>query len=347
MSRRSAILGVVALLGAAVAALIVISGRTREENDIDREGRDASGKTNRSAPPSATQTGAGNDGPVTAADLPREMTGWTLRGRLVRHPDPDALEPTQPVAGALVRIALGKDSGEPRPDFAPREVRSGADGRYAFEGVPGKAEYRVDVDAEGCALRAVGFELPDVQDATTKEIPEIVLDEPVRFVVILKGPGGALRGDGRVQASRSDFRPHSRHDDALRLREEKLEAERQSPGELVFEGMGSGRPVRRSVHVPEGGSMSLDVDMDNARVWGTITSAGEPVPKALILFESDSGELVTSNPTTEDGAWSLELPAPHGYTLQVYRDGQALGAPRALDLSSADEVRVDIETEKN
>ena len=113
----------------------------------------------------------------------------------------------------------------------------------------------------GARSRAVGFELPEVEEPGTKEIPDIVLDEPVTFVVILRGPGGALRDDGKVSAARSEFPSYSRRGNGLRLREQRLEAERRGPGEHVFEraSRGSGRspPGRRGARRSARRSFSL------------------------------------------------------------------------------------------
>ena len=290
MLRRRAILGGLAILGAGIAAFVLArkgDDPVREQSTFERTGE---------APPARKTADGAEDGATAAVLTPLDRTGWTLRGRLVRYPDPDALEPTQPVAGALVRIALGEDSGEPRPDFAPREVRSGADGRYAFEGMPGKAKYRLDVDAEGCALRAVGFELGDAAASETKEIPDIVLDEPARLVVIVRGPGGTLRDDGRVVVSKHEGPFDSIPEDTLVAREEDIDVPRHGSGEHVLDRAPAGACwVSASapgcagrgevVHLPSRKQLGMTL-WPGLRLSGTVrSSTGKPLAGAEVSVE--------------------------------------------------------------
>ena len=127
MVRRRGILGGIALVGAGVAIYVIVSRGARGREEL-------AGKASRVVPDHAQdltrppgdsiETKVGVD--ASKADtVSMNRLGWTLRGRLLRYPDAEAVEPTQPVAGALLRLSLDKDAEESKPDFAPREVRSG------------------------------------------------------------------------------------------------------------------------------------------------------------------------------------------------------------------------------
>src|SRR5688572_2832153 len=303
MVRRRGILGGIALVGAGVAVAIIVS--RAERGRVELAATPAGVNTDRtqdSAPARDTSEVAA----VSAAvGSPKSEQGWSLRGRLLRYPDPEALEPTQPAAGALLRLSFDEDTAVPRSDFAPREVRSGSEGRFEFTGVPGKAWYRLLVDAEGCALRAVGFELPELEDPGTKEIPDIVLDEPQRLEVVVKAPNGHP-----VECETATARFDTAHEEGshaqLPLEQEPIEAERRGGGEYVFERLargthlvlaeakGRGEAIE-SVRVPHPGVLELQLEPEISRVIsGTIRSAnGEPIPGAIV--ENAEGKKVRAD----------------------------------------------------
>jgi hypothetical protein len=313
MLRRPAILGGIALLGAGVIALFLLSSRTREGDDPVREDRGAIEKTAGSAPASGTAHGPQAD--VAAVAMPGDGTGWTLRGRLVRYPDPDAIEPTEPVGGALVRLALSLDSKELRPDFESREVHSRPDGTFVLETVPGSARYRLDVDAKKCALRAVGFELPSIEGSATKEIPDMVLDEPASLVVHLRESNGFVRDDGKVTVSRYAGPFDSLPEETLDAWEEELEVARRGPGEHVLDRAPSGACkvsgsapgcVRDSVFVilPRNRPVELLLS-PGFRLSGAVrTSAGEPIEGAEVRVEKHVPERLVR--TGVDGRFEFD-----------------------------------------
>ena len=174
MVRRQGILGGIALVGAGVVVTLVVSRSGQPHREPGNPGSVSPHQTEVAAlaPDTSHETGSTGDAVKAGTASTRPEQAWTLRGRLLRYPDPEALEPTLPVADALLRLTLSSHS-ESKPDFAPGDVRSRPDGRFEITGVPGKASYRLLVDADGCALWALSFELPDFEEPGTKELPDI------------------------------------------------------------------------------------------------------------------------------------------------------------------------------
>ena len=288
MVRRRGILGGIALVGAGVALVLIASRAEREREELAPAAVVAD-RTQDSAPVRDTSEVAVVSAAVAS---PKSEQGWTLRGRLMRYPDPEALEPTQPAAGALLRLSPGDDTKEPRPDFVPREVRSGSDGRFEFAGVPGKAEYRLDVDAHGSGLEALVFQLPEIAEAGTKEIPDIVLEEPERLVVVVKGPKRLALETVKVSASSTSGLEKSRPGE-LEAQSRDVDAELREGGQFVFERLPRGfvyvvatAPgfVSDSGHVrvPHSDVFELRL-LEGETISGTVRSTkGVPIPGATV-----------------------------------------------------------------
>ena len=260
---------------------------------------------------------SGKAGEPAAHDpAPGAIAGWTLRGRILRYADPDAAEPDTPVGGALVRLDLAPDpeSSDPAPDFPVREVRSEPNGKFTLDSVPGKARYRLDVDADGLALRAMTLELPATVEGGAKDIPDIVLEEPAILVVHLRGPGGQPVEEGKVSAHLNEGF-HS-YDEPLYLWEDGCEAAHRGGGEYVLE-----RAPRGSICVDATAPGFVDeweivpLPLDRAleillrhglRLTGTVrSSAGEPLEGAEVVAGScDVTE--KSVRTTADGRFELK-----------------------------------------
>ena len=306
MVRRRGILGGIAVVGAGVAVFFTVSrsGRERETVSGDPGQPHQEGITDSAhAPDSSVRT----EPTVSASVLEH---GWTLRGRLLRYPDPEALEPTIPAEGALIRLSLREDAEEPKLEFAPREARSGSDGRFELIGVPGKAEYRLLVDAEGCALRAVGFELPDLEEPGTKELPDIVLEEPERLAVIIEAPDGRATECERVTAVLGS--EHEKGTDAqLQVEQEPIGAKHLGGGTYVFERLSRGTHVvfadargyggaARDLRLPHPDVLVLRLRRGQT-ISGTVRSTnGAPIPAATV----ESGS--TRVRADEQGRFTLE-----------------------------------------
>ena len=309
---RRGILGGMALVGAAVLVFLLVLRPERDRGELAGDpGRIIVDPTDGSARSPNTSAKAQAEVTEVKADRasPTSAQGWTVRGRLLRH-SPEALEPALPVVGALLSLSLGEDAEEPKPDFAPREVRTGPDGRYEFAGVPGKANYRLDVDAEGCALQALGFELPEFDESGTKELPDIVLEEPERLVVIVKGPRGTVLVGASVEA-RPEWAPRKPGEGQIDLRGRAIEAKPGGEGEYVFERLPRGL-LRIEASLPGYVDDEVQITLPRAETLELVlrkgesisgivrTTAGDPISRARV---SESSKEVQ---TDDGGRFHLE-----------------------------------------
>ena len=299
MVRRRWILGGIALVGAGVVVCLIVSGSERNRRELagypGHAILDSVDGPARASDPAAETRGAVDVVKAGTAST-KSTPSWTLRGRLLRYPDSEALEPTLPVVGALLGLTLSPRS-ESKPDFVPREVRSGPEGRFEITGVPGKAEYRLLVDAAGCALQTLSLELPRLEEPRTKQVPDIVLEEPERLVVIVKGPQNRLM-DGATVKAVPEWAPGNGLDEELDLYKVAIEAEPRGEGEYVFERLSRGfHRIEASLRGTAGNGARVSLPRSEVlklvlrkgeSISGTVrTTAGEPIPDARVWDDED------------------------------------------------------------
>ena len=323
MVRRRGILGGIALVGAAVAVFLIASRSGRERRQLDGAGAAVQHVSADSTLESDGLAAAHSEVEALKAEASTEH-GRTIRGRLLRYPDPEALEPTQPVAGALLRLSLDEDADEENPDFGIRDVRSGPDGRFQFTDVPAKWWYRLLVDAEGFALRAVRFDLSGLEER--KELPDIVLEEPEELVVAVKGPKGSALDTVTVSASSGSL------DELLRGGElstysAEIEAEKREGTQFIFTRLPRGRvevTARapgfvsdwRESRVPNADPLELRLVKGN-EISGTVRSTeGVPLPGVTVRGEDKRVK------TDDQGRFVLGgVNATEGCDIEVYAKG--------------------------
>jgi len=95
-------------------------------------------------------------------------------------------------------------------------------------------------------------------------------------------------------------------------------------------------------HLPceEPAAMTLT---ERLTVWGTVTRAGLPVPRALVTLTSHSGESAGAAQTRGDGTYELPLPATGRYTFTVFDpSSEQAWAHHTLMTSQRREVSVDL-----
>ncbi|MCZ6792795.1 MAG: carboxypeptidase-like regulatory domain-containing protein, partial [Planctomycetota bacterium] len=257
---------------------------------------------------------------------------WLITGRIVRQAASATSDGFEPVEGARVHLRTHPRRTRPGGALPPRSRITGADGHFAFGGIPGNLWILVEVDVPPFAYRTLSSELDEPEGAGELRLGEILL-EPARTlrIDVVRAAGEPVENADVLVGRPRTQRPETLSNTGFH--ESRRQAKELGKGSYLLERAPRGL-LRIQVLAPGYARFREYVDVgeeevafirlaEGLKIAGLVrTDDGRPVPGASLEVDGPNvGDPPPTTRTDASGRFVFDVLSEGEYSIEVKAEG--------------------------